>query len=123
MHHYFASRKYPSIHNPDFQNDYHKKVVQQTIKILSESNCLRVQLECCDVLDCFIEHMTNSDAAIYLKDSLEILFKIFMKNDAECPPALREGVLDVVQEFINANLLMQLKKNLNSIVINVCNCY
>ena len=63
------------MHNPDFQNDYHKKVVLPTIKILSESKCLRVQLECCDVLDCFIEHMTNSDAAFYLKDSLEILFK------------------------------------------------
>ena len=98
----FCIAEISSIHNPDFQNDYHKKVVQQTIKILSESNCLRVQLECYDVLDCFIEHMTNSDAAIYLKDSLEILFKIFMKGDAECPPALREGVLDVVQEFINA---------------------
>ena len=47
--------------------------------------------------------MTNSDAAIYLKDSLEILFNIFMKNDKDCPPALREGILDVLQEFINAS--------------------
>jgi hypothetical protein len=35
-------------HNPDFQNTYHKQVVPQCIKILSESKCLRVQLECCD---------------------------------------------------------------------------
>ena len=78
-------------------------MVAQTIKILYESKCLRVQLECCDVLDCFIAHMTNSDAAIYLKDSLEILFNIFMKDDKDCPPALREGILDVLQEFINAS--------------------
>ena len=99
----FCLAELSTVHNPDFQNDYHKKVVLPTIKILSESKCLRVQLECCDVLDCFIEHMTNSDAAFYLKDSLEILFKLFMKNDEECPPALREGILDVVQEFINAS--------------------
>ena len=99
----FCIAELSSIHNPDFQNDYHKKVVLQTIQILSQSTCLRVQLECCDVLDCFIEHMTNSDAALYLKDSLEILFNIFMKNDKDCPPALREGILDVLQEFINAS--------------------
>ena len=99
----FCIAELSSVHNPDFQNEYHKKVVAQTIKILYESNCLRVQLECCDVLDCFIAHMTNSDAAIYLKDSLEILFNIFMKNDKDCPPALREGILDVLQEFINAS--------------------
>ena len=99
----FCIAELSSVHNPDFQNEYHKKVVAQTIKILYESKCLRVQLECCDVLDCFIAHMTNSDAAIYLKDSLEILFNIFMKNDKDCPPALREGILDVLQEFINAS--------------------
>ena len=99
----FCIAELSSVHNPDFQNEYHKKVLNQTIKILFESKCLRVQLECCDVLVCFISHMTNSDASIYLKDSLEILFNIFMKNDNECPPALREGILDVVQEFINAS--------------------
>ena len=99
----FCIAELSSVHNPDFQNEYHKKVVAQTIKILYESKCLRVQLECCDVLDCFIAHMTNSDAAFYLKDSLEILFNIFMKNDKDCPPALREGILDVLQEFINAS--------------------
>ena len=99
----FCIAELSSVHNPDFQNEYHKKVVAQTIKILYESKCLRVQLECCDVLDCFIAHMTNSDTAIYLKDSLEILFNIFMKDDKDCPPALREGILDVLQEFINAS--------------------
>ena len=99
----FCIAELSSVHNPDFQNEYHKKVVAQTIKILYESKCLRVQLECCDVLVCFIAHMTNSDAAIYLKDSLEILFNIFMKDDKDCPPALREGILDVLQEFINAS--------------------
>ena len=98
----FCIAELSSVHNPDFQNEYHNKVLNQTIKILFESKCLRVQLECCDVLVCFISHMTNSDAAIYLKNSLEILFNIFMKSDIECPPALREGILDVVQEFINA---------------------
>ena len=89
-------------HQPDFQNDYHKQIVPQCIKILSESKCLRVQLECCDALDCFIEHMTEGDASLYLKDSLDYLFKVFIKPENECPPALKEGILDVLQEFINA---------------------
>ena len=99
----FCLAELSSEHNPDFQNEYHKKVVIPTIKLLSESKCLRVQLECCDVLDCFVAHMTKSDAALYLKDCLEILFNVFMKNDMECGPALREGILDVLQEFINAS--------------------
>ena len=90
-------------HNPDFQNTYHKSVVPNCIKILSESKCLRVQLECCDALDCFIEHLTNDDASLYIKDSLEVLFNVFIKKDDECPPALKEGILDVLQEFIEAS--------------------
>ena len=99
----FCLAELSETHNPDFQNEYHKKVLLQTIKLLSESKCLRVQLECCDVLDCFVSHMTNSDAALYLKDSLEILFNLFIKDDKVCGPALREGILDVLQEFINAS--------------------
>ena len=98
----FCLAELSTVHTPDFQNEYHKKIVSQTIKILYESKCLRVQLECCDLLDCFISHMTNSDAALYLKDGLEILFNLFIKDDKECPPCLREGILDVLQEFINA---------------------
>ena len=90
-------------HNPDFQNTYHKNVVPNCIKILAESKCLRVQLECCDALDCFIEHLTNDDASLYIKDSLEVLFNVFIKKDEECPPALKEGILDVLQEFIEAS--------------------
>ena len=90
-------------HNPDFQNTYHKQVVPQCIKILSESKCLRVQLECCDALDCFVEHMTDDDASLYMKDSLDQLFNVFIKDDKECPPALKEGILDVLQEYINAS--------------------
>ena len=90
-------------HNPDFQNTYHKQVIPQCIKILSESKCLRVQLECCDALDCFVEHMTDDDASLYMKDSLDKLFNVFIKDDKECPPALKEGILDVLQEYINAS--------------------
>ena len=90
-------------HNPDFQNTYHKNVVPNCIKILAESKCLRVQLECCDALDCFIEHLTNDDASLYIKDSLEVLFNVFIKKDEECPPALKEGILDVLQELIEAS--------------------
>ena len=98
----FCIAELSTVHNPDFQNEYHKKVVSQIIQILSKSKCLRVQLECCDALECFIDHMTESDASIYMKDSLEIMFKIFMKDNKECPPALREGVIDVLQAYINA---------------------
>ena len=90
-------------HNPDFQNIYHKNVIPTCVKILSESKCLRVQLECCDALDCFIEHLTNDDASLYIKDSLESLFNVFIRNENECPPALKEGILDVLQEFIEAS--------------------
>ena len=90
-------------HNPDFQNTYHKKIIPEIIKILSTSKCLRVQLECCDALDCFIGHMTDDDASLYMKDSLEILFNVFIRNESECPPSLKEGILDVLQEFINAS--------------------
>ena len=90
-------------HNPDFQNSYHKKIIPEIIKILSNSKCLRVQLECCDALDCFIEHMTDDDASLYMKDSLESLFNVFIRNENECPSSLKEGILDVLQEFIDAS--------------------
>jgi hypothetical protein len=87
---------------PDFQNDYHKKVVPEIIKILAQSKCLRVQLECCDALDCFLEHITSDDSALYVKDSLEVLFQLFIKDDKECPPSLKKGILNALQQFINA---------------------
>ena len=90
-------------HSPDFQNTYHKTVLPEVVKILSNSKCLRVQLECCDALDCFIGHMTDDDCSLYMKDSLEILFNVFNRNENECPPSLKEGILDVLQEFINAS--------------------
>ena len=90
-------------HNPDFQNTYHKDIVPNLIKLLNESKCLRVQLEVCDALNMFVEHMTGDDASKYLQSSLDALFKIFIKSEQECPPALKEDILDVVQEFIQAS--------------------
>ena len=90
-------------HNPDFQNTYHQDILPNLIKLLNESKCLRVQLEVCDALDMFVEHMTDNDASKYLQSSLDSLFNVFMKPEQECPPALKEGILDVVQEFINAS--------------------
>ena len=90
-------------HNPDFQNTYHQEVVPNLIKLLNESKCLRVQLEICDALDLFVEHMTEDNAIKYMQSSLDVLFNIFMKPEKECPPALKEGILDVVKEFINAS--------------------
>ena len=90
-------------HNPDFQNTYHQEIVPNLIKLLSESKCLRVQLEICDALDMFVEHMTDDTAAKYLQNSLDVLFNIFIKSEEECPPSLKEGILDVVKEFINAS--------------------
>ena len=90
-------------HNPDFQNEYHAKIIPPLIKLLNESKCLRVQLEICDALDCFVEHTTDDDASKYLQSSLDTLFNIFIKPETESPPALKEGILDVVQEFINAS--------------------
>ena len=92
-----------SEHNPDFQNAYHQYIVPNLIKLLSESKCLRVQLEICDAYVMFVEHLTDDNAAKYLQSSLDILFNIFIKPESECPPALKEGILDVVKEFINAS--------------------
>ena len=99
----YCIAEFSDTHSPDFQNTYHKQIIPEVIKILSNSKCLRVQLECCDALDCFIEHMTSGDAALYMKDSLESLFNVFIRNEVESPPALKEGILDVLQEFINAS--------------------
>ena len=90
-------------HNPDFQNTYHQDIVPNLIKLLTETKCLRVQLEICDALDMFVEHMTDDTAAKYLQSSLDVLFNIFIKSEEECPPALKEGILDVVKEFIGAS--------------------
>ena len=90
-------------HNPDFQNTYHKDIVPNLIKLLNESKCLRVQLEICDAFEMFVEHMTDDDAAKYLQSSLDSLFNIFIKSEKECPPALKEGILDVVNEFISTS--------------------
>jgi hypothetical protein len=90
-------------HNPEFQNTYHKEIVPSLIKLLNDSKCLRVQLEVCDALNMFVEHMTSDDASKYLQSSLDALFNIFIKSDQECPPSLKEGILDVVQEFIDAS--------------------
>ena len=38
-----------------------------------------------------------------MQSSLDTLFNIFIKPETESPPALKEGILDVVQEFINAS--------------------
>ena len=92
-----------SEHSPDFQNTYHEQIVPKLIKLLSESKCLRVQLEICDALDMFVEHLTDDNAAKYMQSSLDVLFNIFIKPESECPPALKEGILDVVKEFINAS--------------------
>ena len=88
---------------PDFQNDYHEKVVPQLMKLFTESKCLRVQLEICDALDMFVEHMPEESAGKYLQSSLDVLFSIFVNEEKECPPALKQGILDVVKEFINAS--------------------
>ena len=90
-------------HNPDFQNEYHKEIIPKLIQLLNTSKSLRIQLEICDSLEMFVEHMTESDAAIYLQSSLDALFNIFMKPESECPPSLKQGILGVVQEFISAS--------------------
>ena len=90
-------------HNPDFQNEYHAKIVPQLIQLFSQSKCLRIQLQICDSLDCFVEHMTDNDAAKYLQNTLDVLFQEFIKPDTECPPSLKEGILDVVKEFIDTS--------------------
>jgi hypothetical protein len=90
-------------HNPDFQNQYHKEIVPKVIQLLNDSKSLRIQLEVCDALEMFVEHMTDNDASIYLQSSLDALFNVFLKSETECPPSLKQGIIGVVQEFIHAS--------------------
>ena len=90
-------------HNPDFQNKYHENILPKLVQLLTESKSLRVQLEICDSLEMFVEHMTESDGTLYLQSSLDALFNLFMKGDKDCPPSLKEGILGVVQEFIHTS--------------------
>ena len=90
-------------HNPDFQNEYHGKVIDSLLNVLNNSKVLRIKLQVIDALDCFIEHVTDEVGAKYLQKSFEVLFNIFNKDDVECPCSLKEGILNVVQEFIEAS--------------------
>ena len=47
--------------------------------------------------------MTDGDASLYMKDSLEVLFNVFIRNENESPSSLKEGILDVLQQFIEAS--------------------
>ena len=87
-------------HNPDFQNEYHAKIIPPLIQLFTQTRCLRGLLQITDSLDCFVEHMSEGDSAKYLQTSLDALFQIFIKPESECPPSLKEGILDVVKEFI-----------------------
>ena len=90
-------------HNPDFQNQYHKDIIPKLIQLLTDSKSLRVQLEICDSMELFVEHMTDNDASLYLQSSLDALFIVFLRGETECPPSLKQGILGVVQEFIHAS--------------------
>lgn len=89
-------------HDPDFQNQYHARVIPALLEILKNTKVLKIQLEVCDALDCFIEHVTDQDAVKYTQSALDILFGLFIKDDAECPNSLKEGILNVVNQFIDA---------------------
>lgn len=90
-------------HNPDFQNDYHSRVIPELIKVFQGTKILRIQLEVLDALDLFVEHCTDEDTSLYIQSSLDVLFSMFIKNDVECPCSLKEGILDVVNRFIEAS--------------------
>ena len=90
-------------HNPDFQNEYHGKVIGSLLNVLNNSNVLRIRLQVVDALDCFIEHVTDEVGAKYLQNSFDILFTVFNEDDTKCPCSLKEGILNVVQEFIDAS--------------------
>ena len=89
-------------HDPDFQNEYHAKVLPALLDLMKSTKVLRIQLQICDALDCFIEHITDSDATKYTQNALDVLFGVFIKDDAECPPSLKEGILNVVDQFVDA---------------------
>ena len=90
-------------HNPDFQNEYHGKVIDSLLNVLNNSKVLRIKLQVIDALDCFIEHVTDEVGAKYLQNSFDILFTVFNEDDTKCPCSLKEGILNVVQEFIDAS--------------------
>ena len=90
-------------HFPDFQNEYHKKVIPLLIEIMKNSNCLRIQLEICDAIDMFIDHISESDIGQYMQNSLDVLLQVFLKDNNISPIALKEGILIDIQQFIVAS--------------------
>ena len=90
-------------HHPDFQNEYHKKVLPLLIEIMKNSNYLRVQLEVCDAIDLFLNYISEGDVGQYMKISLDILLQVFLKNNNESPQSLKQGILLDIQQFIVAS--------------------
>ena len=87
----------------EFQNEYHARIIPALFALLKQTNVLRIQIQICDALDCFIEHVTDQQASQYIQSGLDVLFGLFIKDDNECPMSLKEGILNVVNQFIDAS--------------------
>lgn len=90
-------------HNPDFQNNYHQRVIPNLLEILASTKVLRIKLEVCDALDCYVQHMTDSNAATYMEKAFEVLFTLFLKDFKESPSCLKQIILTVIDDFIDAS--------------------
>lgn len=85
---------------PHFQNKYHDKVFPALVNSVKDS-VLRIQLQACEALESFLEHTSDQLSGQYSQFLLDNTFQIFLIK--ECPISLREQILSVTAELINAS--------------------
>lgn len=84
--------------NPTFQNNYHEKVIPTCLERIKDP-VLRVQLQACDSLQTYIEHVSDQIASTYCQSILDVVFGLFLTN---IPVSLRESILNLTSELVSA---------------------
>lgn len=88
--------------NPQFQNNYHEKVLPVCISRIQSDNTLRIKLQACDALQTYLEFANDQVATTYCQAVLDACFGEFLKTDDLVPISLRESLLNVISELVAA---------------------
>lgn len=86
---------------PLFQNNYFTVILPQLTKMVNSDN-LRIQLQTLESLQAFVEHchsesIFNNEKNTYLKDIMETLYLLFIREDI--PIILREAIINLYTEI------------------------
>jgi hypothetical protein len=88
--------------NPQFQNNYHEKVIPVCISRLTSDDTLRNRLQACDALQTYLEFASDQVATTYCQAVLDACFGEFLKSDDVVTISLRESILNVISELVSA---------------------